>query len=387
MNRISILLYKKLTSTLSHDESLELERWMSQSERNRAFASRVTDPARLALWRERRRSIDSSAAAADMRRRIALTDTDTGGRDNRHVAILSAAAAAIVLIALSCMVYLRRPALSSDSHQPAPSLAIEDICSGKTEAVLSASSWGAVSLSDTTLRTSEILFARQSYQGICHDPADMTEQVSLRVPRGGEFKITLEDSTEVWLNADSRLVFPATFDAGERRVRVTGEAYFAVSHDDNRPFYVETGPLSIRVCGTEFNVRNYDDESASYITLSTGSILLGCNGKPSTHLSPGHRTTYDKDTGLMTDAAVDPTVITSWRNGKFVFEEQPLKNIMRDLSRWYDFDYEFADPDISEIVFLGSIPRYADFATAISVIRKCADLQFTTRDGKVYISR
>lgn len=387
MNRISILLYKKLTSTLSSDESLELERWMSQSERNRAFVSRVTDPSRLARWRKRRSSIDSSAAAADMRRRIALISTDIGSHNNRRMTLFSAAAAAIVLIVMSCIIYLHRPALTTDVHESISPLAIEDICSGKPEAVLSAFSWGAVSLSDTTLRTSEILFASQSYQGICRDPADMTEEVSLRVPRGGEFKITLEDCTEVWLNADSRLVFPATFDTGERRVRVTGEAYFSVSHDDDRPFYVETGPLSIRVCGTEFNVRNYDDESASYITLSTGSIMLGCDGKPSTHLSPGHRITYDKNTGLMTDAAVDPTVITSWRNGKFVFEEQPLKNIMRDLSRWYDFDYEFADPDISEIVFLGSIPRYADFATAISVIRKCADLRFTTRDGKVYISR
>ena len=83
---------------------------------------------------------------------------------------------------------------------------------------------------------------------------------------------------------------------------------------------------------------------------------------------------------------VDPQVIAGWRHGRFVFEEQPLSSIMRDLSRWYDFEYEFESPEVAQIVFMGSIPRYADFASAISIIEMSGGLRFTTRDGKVIIS-
>lgn len=104
-------------------------------------------------------------------------------------------------------------------------------------------------------------------------------------------------------------------------------------------------------------------------------------------MSPGHHATYDKDSERMSMTVVDPAVISSWRHGKFVFENQPLRCIMRDLSRWYDFDYEFADSDIEEIIFLGSIPRYSDFTIAVSIIEKCSGLRISIRDGKVYIQR
>ena len=84
---------------------------------------------------------------------------------------------------------------------------------------------------------------------------------------------------------------------------------------------------------------------------------------------------------------VDPSVITGWRHGRFVFEEQPLSSIMRDLSRWYDVDYEFDDPALEKIVFMGSIPRYADFATAISIIEKSGGLKFVMQGDRVLIRR
>ncbi|WP_305150667.1 DUF4974 domain-containing protein [uncultured Duncaniella sp.] len=84
---------------------------------------------------------------------------------------------------------------------------------------------------------------------------------------------------------------------------------------------------------------------------------------------------------------VKTEVITGWRHGRFVFEEQPLSNIMRDLSRWYDFEYEFADPNVGDIVFLGSIPRYADFKTAISILEKSGGIRFSLTDGRIVISK
>lgn len=136
-------------------------------------------------------------------------------------------------------------------------------------------------------------------------------------------------------------------------------------------------------------MRDYADDATAYTTLESGSVAVSPSADydGEVMLSPGHQMAYDKDAEHFTMRVVDPQVVTSWRHGKFVFEDQPLKVIMHDLSRWYDFEYEFADPAIEEIEFLGTVPRYADFSTAVSVIEKCADLRFTTRNGKVYIMR
>lgn len=84
---------------------------------------------------------------------------------------------------------------------------------------------------------------------------------------------------------------------------------------------------------------------------------------------------------------VDPAAVTSWRHGRFVFDDQPLERIMRDLSRWYDFRYEFADDSLRSRVFMGGIPRYADFRTAIQVLENCGGIRFTlTPDNKILIS-
>ena len=84
---------------------------------------------------------------------------------------------------------------------------------------------------------------------------------------------------------------------------------------------------------------------------------------------------------------VKTSVITGWRHGRFVFEGQTLDNIMRDLSRWYDFQYEFADPSLKDDVYIGSIPRYSDFRTAIAILEKCGDISVTTADNRIVISK
>lgn len=219
---------------------------------------------------------------------------------------------------------------------------------------------------------------------MCRTPV----RLCLDVPRGGEFKIILEDSTEVWLNSESTLSYPEVFSPTERRVRVTGEAYFAVKTDAKRPFYVETDRLTVKVYGTAFNVRAYADDPFIYTTLERGSISITRTDISSGEvlLSPGHQALLNREDLKLNMRTVDPQVITGWRHGRFVFEEQPLASIMRDLSRWYDFDYEFESPELEQIIFMGSIPRYADFATAISIIEMSGGLHFTTQDGKVIIS-
>ena len=211
----------------------------------------------------------------------------------------------------------------------------------------------------------------------------------LTTPRGGEFKVTLEDGTEVWLNAESQLRYPAEFEGAERRVQVSGEAYFHVAKDAERPFYVETAGQVIRVTGTEFNVNAYADDSQVFTTLVSGGIttrLLSGNGGELV-LTPGHQTVMQMGSNRISVRSVDTDIVTSWTRGKFVFENQTLEQMMRALSRWYDFEYEFADEQSRQTVFMGSMPRYGDFSEVLEILEKSGGLRFRQHGRMIIISK
>jgi transmembrane sensor len=168
-------------------------------------------------------------------------------------------------------------------------------------------------------------------------------------PRGRKWQLTLGDGTKVWLNAASSIRYPISFVGKERIVEVSGETYFEVAPDKNRPFKVSiAGKESIEVLGTRFDVNAYDDEDAMRTTLLEGSVKV-IRGKSSRLLSPGQQAVLGNGTDsikVINDANIDE--VMAWRNGRFIFSDMDLKSIMRQLTRWYDVDvlYEGKTPEI-----------------------------------------
>ncbi|MCM1076400.1 MAG: DUF4974 domain-containing protein [Bacteroides sp.] len=383
-SRISELIYKTITGDIIDSERAELEQLVGDSPHLRSLTEQLTDPVSLRRDYEAMRIIDPARPCADMQSRVDRMRSRTLRR-----CVLEVAACVAVLAGL-CLWFFRSP---SDMAVEVPSdvaavMDINDIKPGKTMAILSNPDGKQVRLSaeDSGMESDE-LFVDGAADGTAYGVNP--EQLCLDVPRGGEFKIVLEDSTEVWLNSESQLRYPSTFGPDERRVEIVGEAYFAVRKDTERPFYVESGGQIIRVYGTTFNIRAYPDEDNSYTTLESGSIALfpsaGDGGE--VRMSPSHQAVFDHSDNKVYMRVVNPEVITGWRYGRFVFEEQPLEAIMRDLSRWYNFEYEFSDDSLRTRVFMGSTPRYADFRTAIQILENCGDIRFTvTADNKILIS-
>lgn len=382
MNHISQLLLKKLTGRLTSEEQAALEAWACESDANRELYQRLTNPQRVKQSLEIWEMADSTRACDDMQRKVNSILLP------RRV-MKYAAAVVGVMVVIGSLFMLRNDDLSLDDANlqfaevvsEAPT-SIEQIRPGDTRALLFDESGRSVILGkndSTSAKTSLIskIFKKE------------IKELCLDVPRGSEFKVVLEDGTEVWLNSASRLYYPQKFSDSDRRVKVEGEAYFAVATDSLRPFYVETESQVIRVYGTSFNVRSYPDEGEIYTTLESGRVSLSRNDHKGgeLYLTPGHQAVFNLADSKVTVQEVNTEVVTSWKNGRFVFENQSLLRIMQDLSRWYDFDYEFADASLEKEVFMGSIPRYSDFNTAISILEKCGGIRFSVDDGKVRITR
>lgn len=172
--------------------------------------------------------------------------------------------------------------------------------------------------------------------------------LTLSIPKGGQYQITLADGTKVWMNAASTLTYPAKFTGDKRMVELEGEAYFDVAHNAHTPFIVTAGDQVIEVLGTQFNVSSYRDESAIKTTLVAGSVkVYGGTGHDGMLLKPGQQSSWDKAHEL-TITNVDVSSAIAWKEGLFSFDNMSIKTMMRQLSRWYNVDviFEGDEPDI-----------------------------------------
>lgn len=175
------------------------------------------------------------------------------------------------------------------------------------------------------------------------------------VPRGGTYNVELSDGTEVFLNAESILRFPNSFEEGTcREIWIDGEAYFKVKRDEAHPFVVHTGNIEVEVLGTEFNLMAYHQNPEEHVTLVRGKVKVrDCERRREVVLTPGVQAVFDKDREIMTSQKVDVGYYTAWMEDLFAFRETPFDEVMRILARWYDFEFFFQNPDVQDFIYSG----------------------------------
>lgn len=182
-------------------------------------------------------------------------------------------------------------------------------------------------------------------------------------PRGSKvIDMTLADGTHFWLNAGSSITYPLSFTGAERKVSITGEAYFEVAHDANKPFIVNKGATTIQVLGTHFNVNAYDDEDAIRVTLLEGSVRITQNAE-SKMLKPGQQAQVTNNIKVVDDADLEQ--VMAWKNGRFKFNRTDLKIIMREIGRWYDVDVRY-EGNIPVYLYNVGVPRTANVSEVLN---------------------
>ena len=225
-----------------------------------------------------------------------------------------------------------------------------------------------------------------SYEGR-QAPAEARHN-TLRVPRGGEYAVTLSDGTEVRLNSESELRYPVAFGDGERRVYLKGEGYFRVARDEARPFLVEAGGAAVRVLGTSFDVKAYPDDRMIVTTLVTGKIAQRyAAADTGIVLTPSRQSVYDRESGSLRTREVDPRDALAWREGRIVMKDARLEDIFRELSRWYDFEAVYTNPSLRDMRFYLHTNRYAEIDGILEHLQATRGVRFSRVGNKIYVSR
>lgn len=205
---------------------------------------------------------------------------------------------------------------------------------------------------------------------------------TLITPKGGEYKLQLSDGTKIWLNADSKLKFPLTFNGSERLVELSGEAYFEVAKRKNMPFKVITGKNTIEVLGTHFNVNAYSEEKYQ-ATLVEGAIRLKHGDGAYVKLKPGQQATLNKSLHYDIDK-VNTSSAIGWKEGVFMFNNESIREVMNTVSRWYDLKVSYQG-DVSNKRFGGTVSRYSSIEELLKTIQLTESIRFKIKGKEVIV--
>lgn len=206
----------------------------------------------------------------------------------------------------------------------------------------------------------------------------------ITTPRGGEFTITLSDGTKVWLNAASSLRFPTAFNGDTREVELTGEAYMEVAQDNKRPFAVKIKGVNVAVLGTQFNINGYEDEEEVVTTLVDGRVRVSAVNNADQLLAPGQHAVLNNNSGNLFIEKADVAEETAWKNGKTYFNGANIKQIMRQISRWYDVDVVYKGNAVN-MDFTCTVSRKDKLSKLLSLLELTGAVEFTMESNTIIV--
>jgi len=183
------------------------------------------------------------------------------------------------------------------------------------------------------------------------------QMITVATNAGMRSHLTLPDSTVVYLNAGSTLVYPSQYDKNARRVQLSGEAYFKVARSADKPFVVNTAndKVNVQVLGTEFNLQAYEKDGLAQITLVEGSVQVGIQGKKGNILlAPSEQLTFDISTDQVFLETTNTAQITAWMTGRLIFRDTPMPEVLRQLSHFFSVEFNVRDKVIRDYSFTGT---------------------------------
>jgi len=299
------------------------------------------------------------------------------------------AAAASILIALSAGGYF-----ILHKQQPPQQIAQiqkQDISPGHNQATLTLANGQKIVLTKglsgkLAVQNHTVISAAQN--AITYDANNNKDQVSyntLSTARGEQspYPLVLPDGTKVWLNAESSITFPTTFNGRERLVKVTGEAYLEVVHNDKMPFRVQAGKETVNDVGTHFDINSYADEPGLKTTLVEGAVSIVA-GKATVSLAPGQQALLHTDQFAI--STVNTARVIAWKDGYFRFQRDDVQGIMRQLARWYNIDVNYAG-DPPQDLFTGRISRSKNISAVLRMLEKTGEIHFKIEGRSVTVMK
>ncbi|BAV08924.1 FecR family protein [Filimonas lacunae] len=386
--RAIYLIEKSFSATLTEAEKADFEDWLISGANREEYVSLVTTlllqhPETVAYNETYWQPVLDKVLEADRTKEAAPVRTLYSRFRNR---IWAAAAVLAILLTGGLFLLVRNKPATSGLQ-----VNLAKIAPGHKGALLTLANGKVVeldSLPNGVVATDKgTVITLQNGQLVYSNTADNKGEIAyntISTPLGRQFELNLPDGSKVWLNAGSSLHYPVVFEGKDRRVEITGEAYFEVAAKAGVPFIVEApGNNTIEVLGTEFNINAYANEAKAATTLISGAVRVNA-GKQALQLQPGQQALVSAAKEVELNNHPDIAQVTAWKNGVFNFENQKLEVVMRQLARWYNIEVAYAGA-VPNIEFFGEMGKNLNLLQVLQVLEK-SGVKFTmNEDNKLIV--
>jgi transmembrane sensor len=403
---IATLIFKHIRKDLTPEEADLLQRWIEQSEMNRMFFEEVTQPGQLFTEAQTREEDDRDINMNEVWQKLvnkgipAQTYYMEMERPSSRRGWYAAAAVLFLCLLgggyyfLTTQKHAQPPIAEIKPKPPSTPVIKNDVMPTTRKAMLTLADGSVVELdssqSGVLAFEGNTAVTKKADGQIVYDMTAGDHALlynTLTVPKGSNVvNITLSDGTKVWLNAASSLRYPVAFPGNERKVEITGEAYFEVAHNAAAPFKVSKGNMDVTVLGTRFNVNAYREEEAVKVTLLQGSVTVSVQNEDigkQKMLKPGQQAIVNQE-DVTVSSRIDQEAIMAWKNGLFYFDNTNIDIIVRQIERWYDVSIEY-DNALENVAFNGQISRYSNASEVLEMLETAEALRFEIKDRKIYL--
>jgi ferric-dicitrate binding protein FerR (iron transport regulator) len=383
--RIAYLIAGFLSKTITAAEHDELDAWVMESDDNMRLFEELTDEENIQKALDWRRQVNEQRSLQNIREELGL-----GGTERRPFPrYFPYAIAALLLFTLVSLILFISRKTGKDTNDVAVKQQVPANVKDHDKAVLTLADGRTIILDDSgnglLAKQGNIQIQKGNGAQLVYSGNDGEMRYNtVSTPRGGQYKIVLGDGTEVWLNAESSIRFPAGFDAKQRQVELRGEAYFEVAKNPSSPFKVTIlTPAgdggTVTVLGTHFNVNAYADEGQVMTTLLEGSVRVDHEGK-TTLLKPGQQAQVGESVKTV---PVDAQKEIAWKNGLFIFHDASIAAIGAQLARWYDLDIEMKGNN--SVHYNATIDRSEPIENVLRVLEATQRVHFELQGKKLII--
>lgn len=379
---IARLLYKYKTGTLVQENEIEmLYHWRASSVQNEALFKKVGSAEGFMDFSEQIESIDVDRGWRSLQRKIQKPK-----RRNIQGAFLKYAAMVAILSGISAGGYwlCTSGGSSERSTHGVAAMQSSDIVPGKNKAILTLPSGEQIELEEE-----KTLSAKQIAEYAQQPPVAATQAKSystIETLVGGEYRLELSDGSLVYLNSQTTLRFPDTFTKDKREIELLeGEIYVDVRSVMGYPFFVKAKEMMVCVTGTCFNISVYDNINQT--TLVKGAVEVVVDSGESYTLNPSEQLSFESGSNNVKIRQVDTDLYTSWIEGRIVFRDETIENIMKKLSRWYNFHVEYDDPVLKERRFGIHVDKYDHIEPLLKLLESTGKLAFEVTGNTIRITK
>ena len=304
-----------------------------------------------------------------------------------------AAASIFIVAALSLYLYTNstqnkpvRPVSHASHIKPGDNKAYLTLANGK-KIVLSDAKNGTL-VAQNGIQITKTTDGQLVYTVTGNNNSTSSDYNTIETPKGGQYQVRLPDGTNVWLNAASSLRYPSAFKGSERKVELSGEAYFEVAKNKKMPFRVISNTQTVEVLGTHFNVNSYLDEADTKTTLLEGSVRVKRNNSTTAVvIRPGQQASVKQNVNDKINVAeADMEEVMAWKNNYFRFNNENIESVMRKISRWYNVDVEYKGA-ISDEEFNGTISRSKNIVQVLEMLEGTKSIHFKIEGRRIVVMK